>query len=274
MFCNNCGNQLPDGAKFCNVCGAAIQSPVSKAPVTQQPQVPQEPFGHQSNFTNPCPPDPAPVNPTPAKKKKTGLVIGIVAGVFAIIAIIGTLYGTGLLNPENSPTIERGTIEGNTYVNESINLEFEKADDWVFYSDEELAEAMGTGADLAGYSDFQQAVVEQKTVYEMGAENDHGATVILLFENATLLQGVDEEDYLDILETSLENQSTFEYEFTDQREVNLGDETYIVADLQTDYYSSTIYQRYYIRKQANYMITITTSALSVSELDEIEAMFS
>lgn len=273
MFCNNCGNQLPDGAKFCNVCGAAIQTPVSKAPVTQQPQVPQEPFGHQSNFTNPCPPDPAPVNPTPAKKKKTGLVIGIVfAVVFAVIAVVGGLIGTGVISTEGSTPIERGTIEGNTYVNESINLEFEKPDDWTFYSDEELTEAFNTGSDLAGYSDFQQAIAEQKTVYEMGAKNAYGANLLLVFEKAT--SGVGEEGYLDLLNISINNQSTFEYEFTDQREVNLGDETYIVADLQTDYYSSTIYQRYYIRKQGNYMISVIVSAASTSELDEIEAMFS
>ncbi|MBQ6230858.1 MAG: zinc ribbon domain-containing protein [Eubacterium sp.] len=24
MFCNNCGSQLPDGSKFCNVCGSAV----------------------------------------------------------------------------------------------------------------------------------------------------------------------------------------------------------------------------------------------------------
>lgn len=24
MFCSNCGNKLPDGAKFCNSCGSAI----------------------------------------------------------------------------------------------------------------------------------------------------------------------------------------------------------------------------------------------------------
>lgn len=26
MFCENCGNQLPDGAKFCVNCGAKIEA--------------------------------------------------------------------------------------------------------------------------------------------------------------------------------------------------------------------------------------------------------
>ena len=274
MFCNNCGNQLPDGAKFCNVCGAAIQSPVSKAPVTQQPQVPQQPFGHQSNSTNPCPPDPAPINPTPAKKKKTGLVIGIVvAVVFAVIAVVGGLIGTGVISTEGSTPIERGTIEGNTYVNESINLAFEKADDWTFYSDEELAEVMGTGADILGYSDFEIALSEQKTIYAMGAQNSYGSNLFLIFENVSL-QNLNEDEYIDIVKEQLNSQSYIEYDFTSQKEIDINGETYVVVDFQADYYSTTVYQRYYVRKQGNYMISISVSAHSPSELDEIEAMFS
>ena len=26
MFCKNCGNELPDGSKFCSKCGAAVQA--------------------------------------------------------------------------------------------------------------------------------------------------------------------------------------------------------------------------------------------------------
>lgn len=31
MFCSNCGNQLPDGAKFCDICGTAVEC-VAEAP--------------------------------------------------------------------------------------------------------------------------------------------------------------------------------------------------------------------------------------------------
>lgn len=30
MFCNNCGNKLPENAKFCNSCGAAVAATVKK----------------------------------------------------------------------------------------------------------------------------------------------------------------------------------------------------------------------------------------------------
>ncbi len=35
MFCSNCGNKLPDNAKFCTECGAKIASAESQP--TQQP---------------------------------------------------------------------------------------------------------------------------------------------------------------------------------------------------------------------------------------------
>ena len=48
MFCQNCGNQLPDGAKFCTRCGAPVAS--------AQPPAPQP---------APVPPQPAPPVPAP-----------------------------------------------------------------------------------------------------------------------------------------------------------------------------------------------------------------
>lgn len=37
MFCGQCGKQLPDGAKFCNFCGAAIAAPVSSTAAPTDP---------------------------------------------------------------------------------------------------------------------------------------------------------------------------------------------------------------------------------------------
>ena len=37
MFCNHCGAQVPDGAKFCPKCGGALTSD-SEAPQAEAPQ--------------------------------------------------------------------------------------------------------------------------------------------------------------------------------------------------------------------------------------------
>jgi len=46
MYCSNCGNQLPDCAKFCDACGAAVEAVVDEAPATQSAEtekLPEQP---------------------------------------------------------------------------------------------------------------------------------------------------------------------------------------------------------------------------------------
>ena len=39
MFCEKCGNQLPEDAKFCANCGAMVEPDDSAAPATAAPVV-------------------------------------------------------------------------------------------------------------------------------------------------------------------------------------------------------------------------------------------
>ena len=56
MFCEKCGNQLPDDAKFCANCGAMVEpeetaAPVAEAPVAEQPVQPMQlPFSLYSSL--------------------------------------------------------------------------------------------------------------------------------------------------------------------------------------------------------------------------------
>ncbi len=52
-FCTNCGNQIPDGVKFCTVCGAALTgeaAPQPKPQPAQQPQAQPQPPHQQSVY--------------------------------------------------------------------------------------------------------------------------------------------------------------------------------------------------------------------------------
>lgn len=80
--CTNCGKELDDNAQFCNGCGAAcnLQPQQPPTPPYQQPQTPppyQPPYQQpmSSQYQQP-------------KKKKTGCLIGIIAGIIAVIVII------------------------------------------------------------------------------------------------------------------------------------------------------------------------------------------
>lgn len=62
-FCTNCGNQVPDGIKFCTSCGAPMGVTASVLPTqpTQPAQQPVQPTIQQQPIQQPAAPQPTPV---------------------------------------------------------------------------------------------------------------------------------------------------------------------------------------------------------------------
>ena len=107
-FCTNCGAPLKENAKFCGNCGNVVANKADPAEPAQKPdevaQVPPDPApgpvdpvqGHQASFVNgtPVPPQP-PVGgnmyTAPAKKKKTGLIVGLIIGTVVLLIAAGVL---------------------------------------------------------------------------------------------------------------------------------------------------------------------------------------
>lgn len=121
MFCNKCGNQLPDGAAFCTKCGAPLKNENSilqqngkqtgqqqsvGAAFPQNSDVPPE--QQQGGYAPPMFPQQPPVNmgyaqtppsggqgmfisPEPAKKSGKGMVIVLVTLTVIILALCGVL---------------------------------------------------------------------------------------------------------------------------------------------------------------------------------------
>ena len=82
-FCIQCGNQVPDGVKFCPTCGA----PIAQAPV--QAAMPQQKKGGS----------------------KVGLIIGIAAGGTVLLAgiIVGVVLLFGKLSAPKADGNGNGT---------------------------------------------------------------------------------------------------------------------------------------------------------------------
>ena len=86
MFCPKCGNQLPDGAKFCGACGTTLNAaPAQPAPgasgaIPQAQPAPGAPYGQ------------APQAPNSGSQKNI-LIIGGIAIVVILIALV-----VGLVN--------------------------------------------------------------------------------------------------------------------------------------------------------------------------------
>ena len=82
MNCTNCGNVIPEGSAFCEVCGAPVaqEAPVMETPVAE-----------------------APVYAAPVNQEKKGLSIAsLVLGIISVITWLIPLFGfptalTGLI---------------------------------------------------------------------------------------------------------------------------------------------------------------------------------
>lgn len=81
MFCTKCGNQMPDGSAFCTKCGA----PAGGAAPTAAPA--------PGTAASPRPGAPA------AKKKRTGLAIGIAVAAVAVLAVVGFAVWSAFFAP-------------------------------------------------------------------------------------------------------------------------------------------------------------------------------
>ncbi|MBQ7058856.1 MAG: zinc-ribbon domain-containing protein [Firmicutes bacterium] len=109
-FCNRCGKPIVEGNLFCTNCGARVADPIPEqnaytAPQMQpqadqqpQQQMPyQAPYGQQSYYQQP-----AYIPPQPPKKKKTGLIAGIILVVFLVAVFLVTAFAwPGFLKPTN-----------------------------------------------------------------------------------------------------------------------------------------------------------------------------
>ena len=120
MFCTKCGKENNDGAKFCTGCGNALSAPETPVVAPVEAPAPVAPVEPVAPVVAPAS-APAPQQP----KKKTGLIIGIVAGVVAIIVIVlGVLFATGAFggdkdkddkkDKKETTTVEETTVEETT----------------------------------------------------------------------------------------------------------------------------------------------------------------
>lgn len=104
MFCNKCGKELSENAKFCWSCGASIaeevivpQTPVEEIPVAQD--TPEEPVSEGPVYGQPV--WSAPVEPASAPKKprKKWVPFAILGGaIAAVAAIVLTMFITGFFD--------------------------------------------------------------------------------------------------------------------------------------------------------------------------------
>jgi hypothetical protein len=117
MFCTRCGQRATPGAVFCSRCGQPLPPAAEPPQGFDVPPVPPQEYAapQQGYVAPPVPPQgnaapqqgyapPIPPDVPRAKKNRTGMIAGIVAGAAALIAIAAVLLFVwpGLLKPDLS----------------------------------------------------------------------------------------------------------------------------------------------------------------------------
>lgn len=97
MFCNNCGRQNPDGAKFCNFCGAPIsaQTRTNIQPPPQNARTVQPPVQGNVQPSNYHQPQQPPQKPRKPWYKRWWIWLLIVLGSLQLLSIFAGVINSG-----------------------------------------------------------------------------------------------------------------------------------------------------------------------------------
>ncbi len=178
------------------------------------------------------------------------------------------------IDSDNSSDSLRGTIVGNTYTNDFAGITFTKHKDWNFASDADLAQLLGIASDGFGY-DFETVLEKTGSIIDVMASFPGGSPNFqVTIENLSVqsLEDLTEEEYIQLLrqQVSALNSS---YTFGDAYEKELCGKTYTVVEASATYGTTEVLQRYYLRKQGNYMIGVTMSASTETSFETMENFF-
>ncbi len=273
-ICIKCNQRVEADAKFCPFCGSSEFQAMQPENTGAQPSPgyvqPQPPVGGQ--------PWQPPVPQNPPRKKKTGLIVGIVAAVLLVLAGIGFTAEKLLQKQEyddndgndggysfqigesssrasdsSAETSEKadyskGVFDGSVYVNEWADIQFA------------LPEGF-SNADAATYSSAESENTECGVYYQA---DDTMSLVYIAYEKLPEFPVYDEEDYLDAAMGTLKSVSGLSYiNIPDTYSTaTIGGYAYAKAECSFNNGNGDFANTFYVRKLDNYMICI--SAISVN----------
>lgn len=196
--------------------------------------------------------------------------------IISILLIISMLL---LFSGCGRPRLVRGTLEGDVYTNESLGITFTKPATWVYYTDEEIAEAMEIGVEVFASDDLEAALEIYVSIHDMMvADVLKGNNISVGYENLTdtYYAIADEERYVELIKSQYaEGVGGLTFTFGDElKKVTLGNTEFTRTVCHAFAYGVTLTQAYYLHKNGPYMAYIIVTVVDGYTLEEVEAMFS
>ena len=279
--CKACGSNVPADARFCQVCGGA-EFITNNVP-TNQPVYNQNQYNQKPPINQTWQP---PVPQNQPKKKKTGLIIGIVAAVLVVLAVIGMVaekafqdqgYGDNTGN-NGDYSYNIGGANGNTDNSSSENEEK------LYYSkgnfDGSVYENKWADIKFAlpeGFSDADSAtyMAAENSNTECGMyfmADDTMGLIYICYEKLPTFPVYDEEEYLDSAMKSLEYVSGVTYKIPDTYSTaSIGGYAYAKAECEFNNGNGDFANTFYVRKLDNYMIVISAIGVNSGYNDALVA---
>lgn len=290
-FCGNCGAKLMENADFCGNCGNKVEinqaneDMESTVSIFDKPEVKSDNENKEndaywalptednlSNIVNSNSYNSTQLQPQPQpQKSKTGLIVGIVAAVLLVLAIIGmtaekTLqnadkrkandidipqieeevdYSSFLDEEEEEKEYEKGTLTSTSYESEFIGIKYTAPDGWVLASETELSE-MPTDA---------------RTTWEMQALSSLDGSNVIVAAEKLPTKNMTESMYINSLTNNLKNNT--QITVTDIKEdgsTNIAGEKYKILTYTGTQDGISYTQTFYIRKINTHMIALAVAS--------------
>lgn len=298
ILCPNCHSQLQDSAAFCHNCGTQLAQQ-NYAPQQgygypeQQPQYPQYPqYQQYQQYQQPVPP----------KKKNKGLVIGIIAAVLVVLAIIGSVaekafqsmgYGdvsddvrgdivsgdASSSSQESQPEFSLGKAANGVYKNDFLGLSCTVPASWEFYTDEQILEMNNIAAQYYD-EDIAEQLQNAAIIYDMIATDPGtGNNININLEKLTPVQAMSMdikqtlEAQIDSIKSVYANMGYTNTEVqyrkvtVDGREL---DGLFITANIQ----GMDLYAASFAFMKGSYLANVSITAMQTDKTAEILGYFS
>ena len=194
----------------------------------------------------------------------------VISLVLCILLLVTVFAGCNT-NSEPSitvPAYERGTVTGNSWSSQWLDLSCMLDAGFVFYTEEQINDLMQITAEHIMVDSNGKSVVDYSkidAVYEMYAQHSGGKNVIVMCENNAKLK-LTESAYIAAMKLQVA-QTGLDYTFSEMKETTVGGLKMYRVDSVAHLYGAKVYQSYFLKVYGDRMVSIILSSPIEADID-------